>query len=63
MIGKTLSHYKVIEQLGRGDVGKVLLNDDTTLDRKVALKFLTELSPVIPRERQGLNERPSCRPL
>ena len=50
MIGKTLSHYKVIEQLGRGGVDKVFLNDDTTLDRKVALKFLPEAFASDPEE-------------
>jgi serine/threonine protein kinase len=41
MIGKTLSHYRILKKIGQGGMGEVFLAKDSLLRCKVALKFLT----------------------
>ena len=67
MIGKTISHYHILDKLGEGGMGTVYLAEDTDLGRKVAVKMLPAKMATDPeRLRRLRNEAKTvadeCRP-
>src|SRR5438270_12689008 len=44
MLGRTISHYQIVERIGAGGMGEIYKAQDARLNRMVAIKVLTNAS-------------------
>jgi serine/threonine protein kinase len=61
MIGRTISHYRIIEKLGEGGMGVVCRGGDTKLNHSAALKFLPAASTNEPEARARFTREAQAR--